>query len=168
MKLRQFMEGQRKNRKSLSQTNRMNLWKQAHGRCWYCGEETAKTFFVLEHVEPFSRGGADSKRNLVVSCHPCDRAKGAKNLEEFRAQRGGLEFYGEKRRPLAVNRMAQPRSQRTPEERQERRIARQERRERLKQIRNPRMVRLWDAMPGTVAALMIAEKGKYVREPYRF
>lgn len=151
MKLRQFMEGQRKNRKSLSQTNRMKLWKQAHGRCWYCGGDTPKTFFVLEHVEPFSRGGADSKRNLVVSCWQCDREKGAMNLEEFRAHRNHVEFYGEKERKARLAKRIVAREEKRPP-------------------KPPavRLVRLSEKMPATVAALMIAERGKYVREPYRF
>lgn len=160
MKLRQFIEGQRKNRKSLSQKQRLALWKRAHGRCWYCGCQTAKTFFVLEHVEPFSRGGADSARNLVVSCWECDRNKGRKNLEEYRAKCNGIEFYGETGRALA--------QKRTAEEREARRAANKRQKEERKRAFNPRMVQLSEKMPATVAALMIAERGKYVREPYRF
>lgn len=188
MKLRQFMEGQRKNRKSLSQTHRMNMWKQCHGRCWYCGCDTPKTCFILEHVQPFSRGGADSKRNLVVSCWQCDREKGAKTLEEFRAKRNGMTFYGELCHPLDANQMV---SKRTPEERQARREKKMGDREHWRQLTNPRMVRMAQAFdevnvrlpkkrrrpvdmsqyanaPTSVYALMIAERGKYVREPYVF
>ena len=155
MKLRQFIEGQRKNRKSLSQTARLNMWKQAHGRCWYCGCDTPKTFFVLEHVEPFSRGGADSKRNLVVSCWQCDRDKGTKNLEEFRAKRGGVAFHGEQRIRLKAK------VELTERQRRERK------RKINAEIKKERMVRMRDA-PCTIGQLWVKERGDYKREPYRF
>lgn len=145
MKLRQFIEGQRKNRKSLSQTRRLGLWKQAHGRCWYCGCETPKTFFVLEHVQPFSRGGADSARNLVVSCWQCDRLKGSKTLDEFRAKRGGGEFYGEHKRPMRV-----VTAEEAAERRRRNRIQKAEKKAHWQQKTNPRMVRLGEHLPQSV------------------
>lgn len=94
MKLRQ-LDSPSRNRRSLSKDKRLALWKRAHGRCWYCGEGTPKTWFVLEHVVPRSRGGANGPSNLVVACRPCDRAKSSVNLEEFRVHRGVELFYGE-------------------------------------------------------------------------
>lgn len=96
MKLRQYVEG-RPPRKSLNRNRRLAMWKQSHGRCWYCGNKVPKGWFVLDHVVPFSKAGADSARNLVVSCAPCDREKRNLTLEEFRAVRGGVLFYGELR-----------------------------------------------------------------------
>lgn len=139
MKLRQFTASQR-NRKSLNKERRLALWKQAHGRCWYCGGEIPKTWFVLEHVEPFSRGGADGQRNLVVSCHPCDKAKGAMNLEEFRSKRGVEKFYGEERRPMGANRLACQ-----PGRGELRRARRQEQRQYWRRQIGYRMVRMGDA-----------------------
>ena len=72
MKIRQLLPSQR-NRKSKNRTKRREIWKRAHGLCWYCGVKTDKKDFVLDHQEPFSKGGADSRRNLVVACTGCDR-----------------------------------------------------------------------------------------------
>lgn len=100
MKLRQLKPAQRR-RKTKSKGTRLSLWKRIHGKCWYCGKQVGKKEFRLDHQEPFSRGGADSKRNLVVSCGDCDKSKGAKTLHEFRATfplGDATVFYGERAR----------------------------------------------------------------------
>lgn len=100
MKLRQLKPSQRY-RKSLSKERRRAIWQQAHGKCWYCGGKTGKKEFVLDHQDPFSRGGADSKRNLVVACAGCDREKGSLGVDEYRALKRrelgepDFLFYGE-------------------------------------------------------------------------
>src|SRR5688500_4196858 len=102
MKLRQLKPAQRY-RKSKSKGHRRAMWRRAHGKCWYCGKCIGKKDFILEHQEPFARGGADSSRNIVISCQPCDRMKGSMNVEEFRAHvatkmraERPVAFYGEK------------------------------------------------------------------------
>lgn len=100
MKLRQISPAQRY-RKNKNKGFRMGLWQRMHGRCWYCGAKIKFKEMILDHQEPFSKGGADSKRNLAPSCSPCDREKGARTLDEYRtlkrAQKGdqGFCFYGE-------------------------------------------------------------------------
>lgn len=85
----------KRRRKKKSDTDRLQLWKRNHGRCWYCGSKTGRKEFRLDHQEPFSKGGADSNRNLVVACPKCDSEKKAMNLEEYRLRLGGVQFYGE-------------------------------------------------------------------------
>jgi 5-methylcytosine-specific restriction endonuclease McrA len=101
MKLRQLEPSQRY-RKSKNKNFRVSLWQRTHGRCWYCGVKIKYKDLILEHQEPFSKGGADSKRNLVPACAPCDKLKGARSLEEFRdfiqAKAGtkqAVRFHGE-------------------------------------------------------------------------
>lgn len=96
MKLRHYQPRQRY-RKSKNATDRKELWRRAHGRCWYCGASVGRKSFRLDHQEPFSKGGADSNRNLVVACAKCDGQKGAMGLEEYRDFLGGVQFYGEVR-----------------------------------------------------------------------
>jgi 5-methylcytosine-specific restriction endonuclease McrA len=43
--------------------------------CQYCGTTTHLT---VDHVIPRSRGGASSWDNIVTSCAPCNRRKGAR------------------------------------------------------------------------------------------
>jgi hypothetical protein len=49
--------------------------------CFYCGCETGP--FEIDHVKPWSSGGQHTFENLVVSCRPCNRSKGAKSLDEW-------------------------------------------------------------------------------------
>ena len=48
-------------------------------RCAYC-ERSADT---VDHVQPRSKGGADSWENLVACCLKCNNAKGDKTLHEI-------------------------------------------------------------------------------------
>lgn len=94
MNLPRYQPRQRQ-RKRKGDTERKELWRRAHGRCWYCGSSVKRKEFRLEHQEPFSKGGADSNRNLVVSCAKCDGEKGSMGVEEYRLKLGGVQFYGE-------------------------------------------------------------------------
>lgn len=53
-------------------------------KCAYCGD--SGVVFEKEHVVPKARGGSDRISNLVLSCIPCNRKKGAKTIEEFLAK----------------------------------------------------------------------------------
>lgn len=52
--------------------------------CAYC--ETTCGPFEVDHVFPKSRGGPNTSANLVTSCLPCNRSKGALTPEEWRAR----------------------------------------------------------------------------------
>lgn len=52
--------------------------------CAYC--ETTDGPFEVDHVFPKSRGGPNTSANLVTSCFPCNRGKGALTPEEWRAR----------------------------------------------------------------------------------
>lgn len=78
--------------------------------CYYCGAEIYvggrqkdPDTATRDHVTPLSRGGTNSKDNLVWACKSCNQEKGASTLEEYRArliQRRGvsaLSFPGEKK-----------------------------------------------------------------------
>ena len=62
------------------------------GRCWYCGIQAT----AADHVVSQKDGGSSDRSNLVPSCQPCNSAKGAGSVEDFRrrAQRGvtGVAF----------------------------------------------------------------------------
>jgi 5-methylcytosine-specific restriction endonuclease McrA len=53
----------------------------AAGLCHYCHKEAKLT---IDHVIPLSRGGKDSKDNVVAACLRCNTSKGNKTLEEWR------------------------------------------------------------------------------------
>ncbi|EFL32590.1 predicted protein [Streptomyces viridochromogenes DSM 40736] len=49
------------------------------GCCVYCGGASE----TMDHVIPFSDGGADDMSNLVPACHRCNRQKGDKTPAEL-------------------------------------------------------------------------------------
>lgn len=51
--------------------------------CYYCKCTIPASESHLEHKRPVSRGGKNSKGNLVLSCAPCNLKKGRKTAEEF-------------------------------------------------------------------------------------
>lgn len=53
-------------------------------RCIYC--EMATDSPECDHIHPVSRGGLTFMENLATACKPCNRSKGAKTLDEWRAQ----------------------------------------------------------------------------------
>lgn len=52
------------------------------GRCFYCFEYIELKGSHIEHLIPLWRGGTNHRKNLVVSCPPCNRKKGIKLLSE--------------------------------------------------------------------------------------
>lgn len=52
--------------------------------CAYCGKKLTRQNATLDHVIPLSRGGDDSRRNLVWCCKKCNKEKGSLLLSEWR------------------------------------------------------------------------------------
>lgn len=50
-------------------------------KCAYCGDKTGP--FDIDHIHPASRGGTNHRRNLTLSCVPCNSAKRAWLLSEL-------------------------------------------------------------------------------------
>ena len=51
-------------------------------KCAYCGTDQV-TRFEIDHFMPRSRGGSDAVSNLVLSCRPCNQAKGVQSAAIF-------------------------------------------------------------------------------------
>ncbi|MFM6968230.1 MAG: HNH endonuclease [Microbacteriaceae bacterium] len=64
--------------KGVPLTRRGVLRRDDH-RCVYCG----KAANTIDHVQPKSRGGADSWENLVACCVRCNNEKADKTLREI-------------------------------------------------------------------------------------
>lgn len=69
---------------------RLKLLRSAGRRCYYCGTALSLGSMILEHKVPLSRGGPDRKRNLAVSCRPCDIEKGERTADEYLAYKTGF------------------------------------------------------------------------------
>ena len=58
--------------------SRRGVLRRDNQHCAYCGG-SANT---IDHVQPRSRGGADSWENLVACCHECNHRKGDRLVAE--------------------------------------------------------------------------------------
>ena len=57
--------------------SRRGVLRRDNHRCGYCGKSAS----TIDHVQPRSRGGADSWENLVTACRVCNLRKGWKTPE---------------------------------------------------------------------------------------
>jgi 5-methylcytosine-specific restriction endonuclease McrA len=57
---------------TITAVSRRGVLRRDGHRCAYCG----KAAHTIDHVQPKSRGGADSWENLVAACLRCNNAKG--------------------------------------------------------------------------------------------
>jgi uncharacterized Fe-S cluster-containing MiaB family protein len=77
---------------------RRQFYKKPH--CFYCGKvmsfnPNSSNRVTRDHVSARSTGGMRKGPNVVLACANCNNRKGAKSLEEFRAECGVKTFYGE-------------------------------------------------------------------------
>lgn len=49
--------------------------------CHYCGKSEKN--MVVDHKQPWSKGGTDSPENLVCACYRCNASKQAMSYEDF-------------------------------------------------------------------------------------
>lgn len=63
-----------RSRRVLSDAERQELLERDGWACVYCG---ATDELEIDHIIPFSRGGACSVDNFQVLCGPCNRSKSA-------------------------------------------------------------------------------------------
>jgi len=71
-------------RKPISRHLRGDVWSMSNGHCWYCGLHLNPfRDFVVEHVIPLCRGGADDITNMVPACAYCNECKGIMTPDEW-------------------------------------------------------------------------------------
>ena len=62
------------------------------GHCFHCNTwhpaDSLSANCSRDHVRPKSDGGGDYLHNLVIACRTCNLDKGARNIVEFRIERG--------------------------------------------------------------------------------
>lgn len=71
--------------------------------CYYCGASLRKARRYRtsphrrswDHIIPTSRGGSNNPLNKVLACVTCNQEKNNMTLEEYRAYKGGIRFWGE-------------------------------------------------------------------------
>jgi hypothetical protein len=62
-------------RRAIPSHVRHDVWRRDSGQCVDCRSRENLEF---DHIIPWSKGGADTARNLELRCQVCNRAKGAK------------------------------------------------------------------------------------------
>jgi 5-methylcytosine-specific restriction endonuclease McrA len=62
-------------RQPIPERVRHEVWRRDQGCCINCGSNENLEY---DHIIPWSRGGADTVRNLQLLCQTCNRRKGAK------------------------------------------------------------------------------------------
>lgn len=76
---------------------RTNIYARDGYTCQYCGETFADRDLTFDHVIPAAQGGGKGWLNIVTSCMPCNRKKGARTPEE-----AGMSLLRHPTRPTKV------------------------------------------------------------------
>jgi hypothetical protein len=68
------------NRKKLSDKTKEKIRKSANNRCGYClaPQDLVITDLHFDHINPFSKGGAETEDNFWLLCPKCNYAKSDK------------------------------------------------------------------------------------------
>lgn len=61
--------------------NRM-LFRRDNYQCMYCGSQHTAGNLTRDHIQPRSRGGADTWENVVAACQRCNSMKADRTPEE--------------------------------------------------------------------------------------
>ena len=70
-----------KNEQLLTPKDVLELRKET--KCFYCGCELNDSNRTIDHFIPLSRGGSNTRDNMVACCFGCNNKKGTKTYEEF-------------------------------------------------------------------------------------
>ena len=62
-------------RKGIKKEIKDEVWNRDNGECVECGSQKDLEF---DHIIPYSKGGADSVKNLQILCRSCNRKKSNK------------------------------------------------------------------------------------------
>ena len=54
------------------------------GRCAYCKSRLSPLAVTADHIRAKSRGGRDTKENILAACYDCNRAKGRTKINTFK------------------------------------------------------------------------------------
>jgi 5-methylcytosine-specific restriction endonuclease McrA len=61
---------------------RLEIFKRDNWQCYYCEEKVNRNNATLDHIKPLSKGGNNSKENLVTCCLECNAIKSGRTPME--------------------------------------------------------------------------------------
>jgi hypothetical protein len=62
------------------------IFDSCEGHCWYCCKpQIPFGDWEIDHMTPRAQGGTDDLYNLVLACKACNRKKGNRTVEQYRA-----------------------------------------------------------------------------------
>ncbi len=92
-------------RKGLTKKTRFEVFKRDSFKCQYCGACAPEAVLVVDHIDPFSKGGSDDIMNYITACQPCNAGKSDRTLGDNTAlqkQRTQLDDLHERREQLEM------------------------------------------------------------------
>lgn len=73
-------------RKQFSPELKKELHQEQRGKCMYCGRKSEIDLMDIDHKNPKSKGGSDTRRNLQLLCRTGNTRKGATTDRQFRSK----------------------------------------------------------------------------------
>lgn len=61
---------------------RREVYERDHWVCFYCNESVTEENVTLDHFDPVSKGGGNTKENLKTACLLCNSIKSGKTYDE--------------------------------------------------------------------------------------
>lgn len=92
-------------RKTITKKTRFEVFKRDGFKCQYCGAMAPDVPLVIDHIDPISKGGADSIMNYVTACQPCNAGKSDRALADdavVKKQQNQLTELNERREQLEM------------------------------------------------------------------
>ena len=92
-------------RKSITKKTRFEVFKRDSFKCQYCGASAPVAVLVVDHIGPFSKGGADEITNYITACQSCNAGKSDRKLSDnttIQKQKAQLDELSERRVQLEM------------------------------------------------------------------
>ena len=70
-------------RRQISTKTRFEIFKRDNFTCQYCGKCVPSVILEVDHIIPVSKGGENSKDNLITACFECNRGKAGNELSQI-------------------------------------------------------------------------------------
>ena len=71
-----------KNGIGITEKEVLNQLRKQESKCFYCKKDITDTY-TIDHKKPLSKGGENSKENMVLACMSCNSKKGVKDINDF-------------------------------------------------------------------------------------